>query len=105
MVLLLTLIVKTEGKTSSITSEMFFLTGSLFAQLWKNRTRTINADRKIYFGPQFGWLDTPVVERLDLNKNPTEGPVLVEEYDSTIVVPPHWKVSIDALKDVVLQRD
>lgn len=74
-------------------------------KLTNQNLRSINADRKIYFGPKFGWLDTPVVERLDLSKNPTEGPVLVEEYDSTIVVPPHWKVSIDALKDVILQRD
>ena len=44
--------------------------------------------RRAYFGPGHGWLDTAVVARNDLSIEPLHGPLIVEEYDSTTVVPP-----------------
>jgi N-methylhydantoinase A len=43
--------------------------------------------RRAYFGKTYGLIDTPVLKRDKLNKRGVEGPVIVEEYDSTTVVP------------------
>ena len=58
--------------------------------------------RTLYFGPGTGWVETPVIDRLDLDGAPSDGPLVVEEYDSTVVVPPRWRASIDSLKNIVL---
>jgi len=44
--------------------------------------------RKAYFGASSGWVETPILRRLDLTETAREGPLIVEEYDTTIVVPP-----------------
>lgn len=59
--------------------------------------------RKAYFGPEAGWMMTPVVTRADLSGTPREGPVIVEEYDSTCVVPPGSRVSLDALGNIAVE--
>ena len=43
--------------------------------------------RALYFGPAIGWQQAPVCLRADLAQ-PTAGPLIVEDYDSTCVVPP-----------------
>ena len=43
--------------------------------------------RNAYFGPDAGWLETPVVRRSDLAGR-AAGPLIVEEYDATCFVPP-----------------
>ena len=50
------------------------------------------AERRVYFGPGYGWITTPVLRRHDLSQQPLKGPVIVEEYDTTIVVPPDGTV-------------
>ena len=45
--------------------------------------------------------DTPVLERSALAR-PLEGPVLIDEYDSTIVVPPGVRASLDELGNIVM---
>jgi N-methylhydantoinase A len=40
----------------------------------------------VYFGPDTGWLDTPILRRADLTGG-RRGPCIVEEYDATCVVP------------------
>lgn len=44
--------------------------------------------RSVYFGPEFGALNTPICVRSDLGAQWHRGPLLVEEFDSTTVVPP-----------------
>jgi N-methylhydantoinase A len=45
--------------------------------------------RKVYF--KDGWVNTPVYWRDDLPVGyKIEGPAIVEEYDSTTVIPPGW---------------
>ena len=61
-----------------------------------------NGRRMLYFGPGTGWVETPVIDRLDLDGALSDGPLVVEEYDSTVVVPPRWRASIDSLKNIVL---
>ena len=43
--------------------------------------------RRAYFGPEHGWCEAAVIGRADL-KQAREGPIIVEEYDATCVVPP-----------------
>ena len=45
--------------------------------------------------------DTPVLERSALAR-PLEGPVLIDEYDSTIVVPPGVRASLDEQGNIVM---
>lgn len=44
-------------------------------------------DRQVYFGEE-GWVATPVIRRAGLGEQPQGGPLIVEEYDTTIIVPP-----------------
>jgi N-methylhydantoinase A len=44
--------------------------------------------RPVYFGPAFGAVSTPICGRGDLGAQWQSGPLLVEEFDSTTVVPP-----------------
>jgi len=45
--------------------------------------------RKAYYGKDYGWLETPILRLLDLTDKPTKGPLVVELYDTTCVVPPY----------------
>ncbi len=58
--------------------------------------------RRAYFGSS-GWHDTPVVARADLAGRTRHGPVIVEEYDSTCVIPPGCKVGLDALGNIAVE--
>jgi N-methylhydantoinase A len=57
--------------------------------------------RRAYFGPSLGWRKTPVVVRADIEAR-VEGPLIVEEYDATTVVPPGCAVSRDAHYNLVI---
>ncbi len=59
-----------------------------------------SAVRKTYFGA--GEIDTPVIGRSDLTRTPRPGPLIVEEYDATCVVPPGWTAELDASGNIVL---
>jgi N-methylhydantoinase A len=55
--------------------------------------------RKAYFG---SWVETPVVRRSDLSKG-RKGPLIVEEYDATCVVPPGAKAELDAGGNIIIE--
>jgi len=57
--------------------------------------------RQAYFGPQMGWLEAPVLRRMDLT-TPRQGPCIIEEYDATCVVPPRVRVRLDAYDNMIL---
>jgi N-methylhydantoinase A len=59
------------------------------------------AARKAYFGAEHGWLDTPVLVRADLAAG-RKGPLIVEEYDSTCVVPPGAHAERDSTGNIVI---
>jgi N-methylhydantoinase A len=52
--------------------------------------------RDAYFGPSAGKLKTPVIARCDLTAAPQRGPLIIEEYDATCVVPPDAIAALDA---------
>jgi N-methylhydantoinase A len=58
--------------------------------------------RRVYFGPDLGWRETPIIDRPDL-VTPREGPVIVEEYDATSVIPPGARASLDAHGNIVIE--
>jgi len=51
-----------------------------------------SAERRVYFGPERGWVTAPVLRRGDLPEAWRKGPLIVEEYDTTIIVPPDGAV-------------
>lgn len=61
--------------------------------------------RQAYFGKEHGLLDTPVIERAELKTAPTPGPLIIEEYEGTTVVPPRAHVALDACDNIVISFD
>jgi N-methylhydantoinase A len=51
--------------------------------------------RRAYFGREWGWLETPIVGRDGIPLAPQPGPLIVEEYDATTVVPPDATIRRD----------
>jgi N-methylhydantoinase A len=45
---------------------------------------------------------TPVIFRQDLKRDPRPGPLIIDEYDSTAVVPPKCQASLDDLGNIVI---
>ncbi len=58
--------------------------------------------RQAYFGAPHGWVETPVLRRSELSV-PRAGPLIVEEYDSTCVVPPGARASLDAGGSILIE--
>ena len=58
--------------------------------------------RKAYFGADHGWMDTPVLRRSDLASGKV-GPLIVEEYDATCLVPPGARAELDAGGNIVIE--
>ena len=62
--------------------------------------------RQVYFGPEFGLLDTPVfTHRMVLGRKPLQGPLIIEEYEGTIVVHPQAQVWLDAAGHLVIDLE
>ncbi len=59
--------------------------------------------REAYFGPAHGRLPTPVVDRWDLDSRPRPGPLLVEEYDATTLVPPGATAALDPWGNILIR--
>jgi hypothetical protein len=50
--------------------------------------------RQADFGPGHGTIDVPVRSRRSIPVEPVAGPLLIDEYDTTVVVPPGWAVGL-----------
>jgi N-methylhydantoinase A len=62
---------------------------------------TTQTSRQAYFGDSHGWLATPVLSRADLAGG-RPGPLIVEEYDSTCIVPPGAHAERDSAGNIVI---
>ncbi|MGO9060498.1 MAG: hydantoinase/oxoprolinase family protein [Candidatus Binataceae bacterium] len=60
--------------------------------------------RQAYFGRKHGSVDTEVVMR-DAISGRRPGPIIIEEPDTTVAVPPGWSVERDRLNILVLTRN
>ena len=58
------------------------------------------SEREAYFGPGQGLLSTPVISRHDLIGETIKGPLIIEEYDATCLVPPGCAASLDKLGNI-----
>lgn len=68
------------------------------------RQASLSRDRKVLFEGQNGALSVPVLhDRRDLKPTPSDGPLLIEEYDATIVVPPRSTARLDERSNVVVE--
>ncbi len=48
--------------------------------------------RRIYFGKDDGWHDAPIMQRGGITSDWHAGPLIVDEYDTTVVVPPRCRI-------------
>jgi N-methylhydantoinase A len=58
--------------------------------------------RLAYFG-SFGRIETPVIDRASLGGGAHVGPLIVEEYDATTVIPPGCRAALDDWGNIVIQ--
>jgi len=58
--------------------------------------------RTAYFGDGFGALSTPVIERAGLGPEPRPGPLIIEEYEGTTIVPPGTSAMLDAHGNIII---
>ena len=66
---------------------------------------SLGTAREVYFGPLDGTRETAVMARTDLTAHWREGPLIVEEYDATCVVPPGCQARLDALGNIDIAVD
>jgi len=59
--------------------------------------------RKVYFGRAAGFIDTPVIARGALDETWCPGPLIIEEYDATCVVPHDARARLDALGNIEIE--
>jgi N-methylhydantoinase A len=59
--------------------------------------------RPVYFGSEQGLFDTPVVARADLQETPLPGPMIIEEYEGTTVIPPDASAWRDRYDNIVIE--
>ena len=64
--------------------------------------RAARSFRRAYFGPDQGWMECPLPARTEL-RNPRQGPLLIDEFDTTIVVPPGWQARCDCSGNLSLR--
>jgi N-methylhydantoinase A len=69
---------------------------------WGREAPHPESRRDVYFGPEHGMLPAAVVSRDALGRAPRHGPLLVQEYDTTIVVPPGCDAEVDANGNVMI---
>lgn len=79
-----------------------------YGKHWRGGSSDENVEltpRRSYFGPQKGFLDVPVLTRAGLTDTLRAGPIIIEEEESTCVVPPNWSATLDRFGNIVLERN
>ena len=64
---------------------------------------TTARSRAVSFGRGAPFVETPVVSRQALDGRARSGPLIIDEFDTTIVVPPNVAVSRDAVGSIVME--
>jgi N-methylhydantoinase A len=63
------------------------------------------SQRTAFFNPELGACSTPVISRTALLAGPQRGPLLFDEDDTTLVVPPDAAVSLDVHGNIIVDLD
>jgi len=80
-----------------------------FAELAEAFVRSAGQDEPVaearvaYYGPDVGECLTKIVSRESLLRGSLKGPLIIEEFDTTIVVPPQWTASLDKYGNITLE--
>jgi N-methylhydantoinase A len=69
---------------------------------WRGGGGSTSGSRRAYFPPA-GLVETPVIGRGELGSRPRSGPLIVEEYDATTVVPPGCTAQLDGWGNIVVE--
>jgi len=63
----------------------------------------VPASRSAWF-PDIGWHETPVADRFGLSATPRRGPLIIQEYDATCLVPHGFDATCDPFGNIRLTR-
>ena len=69
-----------------------------------NEPRATSTQRNAFYGDEHGWLATPVIARADVGGDARQGPLIIEEYDTTVIVRPGWSARTDAWNNIHMER-
>ena len=75
---------------------------SQFSSLQPRNSQSLTSNRRCYFGGETGWLEVPVLSREGLGSESEAGPFIIEEYDTTILVPPRCTARRDEWGNIVI---
>jgi 5-oxoprolinase (ATP-hydrolysing)/N-methylhydantoinase A len=80
--------------------------GALVSTAHEGDVRAAHDDdhRVADFGTAHGSVEAPVRSRDSIGREPVDGPLLIDEYDTTVVVPPGWTVRRHASGALVLDH-
>ena len=67
-----------------------------------NVPREQQQPRQAYFGRELGWMLTSVITRDELTRSFRSGPLIVEEYDSTTLIPPGTDARFDEQGNITM---
>ncbi|WP_306155187.1 hydantoinase/oxoprolinase family protein [Roseovarius sp. MMSF_3281] len=67
--------------------------------------RKAEALRDVWFGDEHGLCKTPIVSRSGLDETPRNGPLIVEDYEGTTIVPPDAKALRDKIGNIVIELE
>jgi N-methylhydantoinase A len=65
----------------------------------------VTGPRPCYFGPTHGWMRADVIGRQHLRSRERSGPLVIEEPEATVLVPPSFTAVLDPTGSIVLSRD
>lgn len=72
---------------------------------WHDESEEQHARRAVNFGKATGVTDTPVWTRRTVPSTWIAGPLLIDEYDTTVVVPPWWEAMRHDTGTIMLRRE
>ena len=58
--------------------------------------------RPVYFGAEVGLIEVPVIERAELSAVSRLGPFVVQEYDTSVIVPPGSRATLDRFGNILI---
>jgi N-methylhydantoinase A len=68
-------------------------------------TRPAPASRRVWFATT-GFVETPIYQRDAIpSASRIEGPAVIEQMDTTTIVPPGWSVTVDRMANLLLSRE
>lgn len=67
---------------------------------------SLKGHRRAYFGDEAGFVDTPVYDRYGLEAGARfDGPAIVEESESTVIVGPESRVTVDGRRTLIVELE